>query len=738
MSNQPSPKVVHVTELEPIEVVVHPGNPFYRPSQGDLSLAQQQEPNSQTIVVRTLRLTLGDVHIELLSLGATISKFMVPHDGTSNDGRTDVVLGYPTITDMVESGNSAYFGCIVGRVANRIAHGKFSLGEDTYLLECNNGPNHLHGGSGGFSHQNWQSTRIDNGVEFALTSPHMDQGYPGTIHVTARYTLMATSITPTTTKSSSSSSSSSCSYSQHGVVLRLEMAAKLQTSEGNFHGMATPINLAQHSYFNLAGQDNPKGILEHTLTLHANAYTPVDDTSIPTREVRSLQDDPVMDWRTPRALHEALVSYGVRKLGLTNEQATRNLTQHDQHHPRKLPIQPYGFDHNYVIRPNTCDTSSDDKNGSNPVLSKVACLQYDRRRLTVYSNTPGVQLYTANYLDPNHTKRCKVPYGPWQGLCLETQHFPDSISMDPLPLDEEQNQHLFWKGKCFLLQPNGPDYSHIVEYHYQEDDDDNDKIGDSQQKDATVTMTGGMFVGSDTEGNQYTSIDEMWSVQDLSTWYHRASEYYEENCSTTIDGVLGGIGWISDIDLQGSRAFLSTLNLPALQHHPNSLACECGAGIGRVTKGVLLDFCERCDLVESSSRLLSAAPDYIGERSGRCRFFCSGLQDWTPPCSSSSNGYTIIWIQWVLCYLTDEDIVSFLQRCAKGLVDGGVIVLKENTCTDELFVLDVDDASVTRSLSYWLSSIEKAGLQVIKTTWQEGFPDDIYPVPMLALQPKVS
>lgn len=162
-----------------------------------------------------------------------------------------------------------------------------------------------------------------------------------------------------------------------------------------------------------------------------------------------------------------------------------------------------------------------------------------------------------------------------------------------------------------------------------------------------------------------------------------------------------------------------------------SVACECGAGIGRVTKGLLLDFCDRSDLVESSERLLFASPEYIGIDASKCRFFATELQEWDPP----KKKYSILWIQWVLCYLTDEDIVKFLQRCGESLVDGGIIVMKENTCADVAFVLDVDDASATRSIPYWLDLIFKAGLKVTHHKMQDDFPDDIYPVPMFALQP---
>jgi hypothetical protein len=136
----------------------------------------------------------------------------------------------------------------------------------------------------------------------------------------------------------------------------------------------------------------------------------------------------------------------------------------------------------------------------------------------------------------------------------------------------------------------------------------------------------------------------------------------------------------------------------------------------------------RLDLIESSSRLLLAAPDYIGSRSSQSRFFCQDLQDWQPPV----NKYSLIWIQWVLCYLTDEDVVTFLQRCSYSLIKRVWIVLKENTCDDQALLVDTEDASITRSLPYWLDLIAKSALHVHHLQWQDNFPEDIFPVPMLA------
>jgi protein N-terminal methyltransferase len=133
------------------------------------------------------------------------------------------------------------------------------------------------------------------------------------------------------------------------------------------------------------------------------------------------------------------------------------------------------------------------------------------------------------------------------------------------------------------------------------------------------------------------------------------------------------------------------------------------------------------------ARLIAAAPDYLGDSANqcKCRYFCLGLQEWYP----SASTFSMIWIQWVFCYLTDEDAVAFLKRCAKSLVEGGVIVLKENTCDkDDDFIVDMDDASVTRSVPYLIQLAEKAGLRLRLQTLQDDFPDEIYPVPMLALE----
>lgn len=146
------------------------------------------------------------------------------------------------------------------------------------------------------------------------------------------------------------------------------------------------------------------------------------------------------------------------------------------------------------------------------------------------STAPGVQLYTANYLSGSENRSiCKTDYQAWSGVCLETQHFPDSIidSGKDYKVDPE-----FLAGKCPILTPQSPNYSQCIDYCLE-----------TEEKAAAETS------GSDTLSQKYASVEDMWLAQDLTTWYKQAKEYYEDNCAATIEGVLGGIGWISDTDL---------------------------------------------------------------------------------------------------------------------------------------------------------------------------------------------
>lgn len=635
------------------------------------------DPPSQPL--RTFELSLRGVRAQVCSLGASLTNLVIP----SPDGDHDIVLGYKSPSEMFQSGNPSFLSVVVGRVANRIAKGRLILdgssGERPFQLAINNEPNHLHGGEEGFSRRNWEAEIVQinfgnashDAVRFSYTSPSGDQGYPGTIKCSAIYCLRP------------------CEEG-NGVSLCLDLSADLDGEE------RTPVNLAQHSYFNLSKHDDPNGVLDHKLTLPSNFYCPLDETSIPTREVKHLNDDTTMDWRAGRRLRDAMEDFAVSKAGLDAKLATKVISDRSLD-PTKVGLQPFGFDHNYVV-----NQSAPDKGG----LHHVATLTHEgsKRTLNVRTSSPGAQLYTANYLsasDPSPSQaKDGASYLRWQGLCLETQHYPDSVAVN------EKAHPEFFKGKCVVLSPSNPSYRHTVVYDL-----------DFEKPTSRDNDTRAVFRGNDSRGNSYDSVENMWQAQGVSDtnkseWYDRASQYYEENCPETIDGVLGGFANISDLDLEGSRGFVKELEqqLGAGWTWSVGGAAECGAGIGRVSKGLLLRLdVPRCDLVESSSRLLSAAPEYIGLESSRCRFFCQGLQNWMP----AKETYSLIWVQWVFCYLTDTDAVSFLRRCGEALVQGGVICLKENACSDTDFVLDSDDASVTRSVPYLLHLAKQAGLKVV-------------------------
>lgn len=221
-------------------------------------------------------------------------------------------------------------------------------------------------------------------------------------------------------------------------------------------------------------------------------------------------------------------------------------------------------------------------------------------------------------------------------------------------------------------------------------------------------------------------------------WYGTALHYWDDT-EPTVSGMLGGFANLSPSDLSASTRFLQHLHQTIRPNLRMAVSCECGAGIGRVTKGLFvpLDFA-RCDLVEVSAALISCSPEYIGDPgSSRCKFYCIGLQSFDPKPST----YDVVWVQWCVGYLTDVDCVKFLHRMGKSLRDDGVVVIKDNTCTGDAFVLDRDDSSVTRSLDYLLALAHLAGLRVVYQRMQgedddgeERFPDDIFPVPMIALE----
>jgi len=305
------------------------------------------------------------VEVRAMTYGGIILSLRVP----DRDGHLgDVVLGYDALDGYLKA--SPYFGAIIGRYGNRIGGAKFTLDKQEYTLAANNGPNALHGGLKGFDKVVWKAESFKNddgvGVVFSYTSPDGEEGYPGKLEATVTYTL---------------TDAGELVFEYHAV-----------TDE------ATPVNLTQHTYFNLAGHGTGD-ILGHELMLNASHFTPVDSTLIPTGEIRSVEGTP-FDFRTPTAI-------GAR-IEKDDEQIRFG----------------GGYDHNFVL---------DRDEGDALVLAARVYEPTSGRGMEVSTTEPGVQFYSGNFLDGSITGKEGHVYKHRTGLCLETQHYPDSPNRPDFP-----------------------------------------------------------------------------------------------------------------------------------------------------------------------------------------------------------------------------------------------------------------------------------------------------------------
>ena len=304
------------------------------------------------------------MEVRAMNYGGIIVSLRVPD---KKGVLADVVLGFDTLDAYLN--NKPYFGAIIGRYANRIANGKFTLNGAEYRLARNNGMNSLHGGLKGFDKVLWRGEQFENnqgiGVVFTYTSKNGEEGYPGNLKAKVTYTLTDQS--------------------------ELQIEYQATTDE------ATPVNLTNHSYFNLASEGNGD-ILKHNLILNADRFTPVESTLIPAGELRSVAGTP-FDFTKPTAI-------GAR-IDTNNEQ---------------LAIA-HGYDHNFVL----------DRKGTGLELAGRVDEPQSGRVLEVYTTEPGVQLYTGNFLDGTITGKHGYAYNKHAGLCLETQHFPDSPNHSNFP-----------------------------------------------------------------------------------------------------------------------------------------------------------------------------------------------------------------------------------------------------------------------------------------------------------------
>ncbi|KAG7499139.1 N-terminal Xaa-Pro-Lys N-methyltransferase 1 [Solea senegalensis] len=218
-------------------------------------------------------------------------------------------------------------------------------------------------------------------------------------------------------------------------------------------------------------------------------------------------------------------------------------------------------------------------------------------------------------------------------------------------------------------------------------------------------------------------------AQNEASFYSNAEGYWKE-VPPTVDGMLGGYGTISTIDLNGSKAFLHKFLGEGEGATSPGCALDCGAGIGRITKRLLLPLFKTVDLVDVTQEFLDKAKSYLGEDGKRVgHYFCCGLQDFVP-----ENGrYDVIWIQWVIGHLTDEHLVEFLRRCQKALRPNGLIVIKDNVSYEGV-VPDEVDSSVCRDLPIVHSLVARAGLHIVHEEQQKNFPKEIFQVHTLALR----
>lgn len=331
-------------------------------------------PDGRQVDIYTMTNAHG-VMVKFISLGGCITEIDTPD---RNGHLADIVLGYRNLKGY--DSDNTFFGATVGRYANRIAKGTFTLNGKTYHLPINNGVNSLHGGTSGFNLQIWNvaPAKTSNGVAATLSysSPDGQDGYPGTMKVQVTYTL------------------------EDSGALRIDYQATTDKP--------TVLNLTNHSYFNLDGNGSGSA-LDQIVQIDADSYTPTDATQIPTGRIESVAGTP-MDFRKPAPLGARI------------------------HQPFTQLVLGHGYDHNWVLNK---------KSGALGFAAR-AYSPKTGRILEVFTTEPGVQLYTGNYLDGTVIGSSGTTYRQGDGYTFETQHYPDSPNHPDFPstaLDPGQTFH---------------------------------------------------------------------------------------------------------------------------------------------------------------------------------------------------------------------------------------------------------------------------------------------------------
>lgn len=334
---------------------------------GCTSIREADVCDFSSIKLYSLKNAAG-TEVKITNYGATVTSIRV---ADRNGKYEDIALGYDKVERYMNAVDKPYFGAIAGRFANRIADGRFELDGQEYSLAKNNAPNHLHGGVIGFDKVVWQTRPVSGdgytGLELTYLAKDGEEGYPGNLHCKVVYTLT--------------------DANELAIVLN----AKTDKS--------TPVNLTNHTYFNLAGEGNDT-ILDHVLTLNADHYTPVDATAIPTGVIAPVAGTP-FDFRS------------AKPVGRDIEQ------NHEQLRFGR------GYDHNFVLNKGTMPRGlTFAAKVVDPVSGRV---------LEVFTEEPGIQLYTGNFLDGRLVGKSGRKYVQRGGFCLETQHYPDSPNQPDFP-----------------------------------------------------------------------------------------------------------------------------------------------------------------------------------------------------------------------------------------------------------------------------------------------------------------
>lgn len=310
--------------------------------------------------VEAITLVGGHTKATIITFGASLQALETPD---RNGKMEDVVLGYPDMTGYNTA--PSYFGATVGRVANRIAKGRFTLDGVTYQTPINNGPNTLHGGPGGFARVVWQVVAVTRGANASVTlryvSPDGDQGFPGKLTTTATYSLND----------------------------RGELSIDYRATTDR----ATVVNISNHAYWDLAGEGSARGAMGHLLTIPAEAFSPTDATAIPTGEFRRVAGGD-FDFRTPHAI-------GLRVRDGKDEQLRFGR----------------GYDHNWVLSRTPARAPRLSARVEDPVSGRV---------MEIFSTQPGLQFYSGNFLDGTIVGKSGRLYRQGDAIVLEPQAFPDT------------------------------------------------------------------------------------------------------------------------------------------------------------------------------------------------------------------------------------------------------------------------------------------------------------------------